>query len=81
MPRFYLHLRDGTDETLDPDGLECADMEAVRRAVLSNARGIIGAEVKDGGVIDFRFRIDAEDEGGTVLYSLPFKNAVNIIDG
>ena len=26
-----------------------------------------------------RFRIDAEDESGKIVYSLPFKHAVNII--
>jgi hypothetical protein len=81
MPKFFLHLRDGTDETLDPDGLECATMDSLRQTVLVNARGMIGDEVKRGGVIDLRFRIDAEDEGGKVRYSLPFRNAVNVIDG
>jgi hypothetical protein len=31
------------------------------------------------GVIDFRFRIDAEDAGGMIVYTLPFEHAVNII--
>jgi hypothetical protein len=31
------------------------------------------------GVIDLRYRIDAEDGGGKVVYTLPFKQAVNII--
>jgi hypothetical protein len=79
MPRFYLHLRDGTDETLDPDGSEFADMEALRRAALAGARDVMGNEVKSGGIMDLRYRIDAENEAGEVVYSLPFKHAVNII--
>jgi hypothetical protein len=31
------------------------------------------------GVLDFRFRIDAEDADGAIVYTLPFKHAVNII--
>jgi hypothetical protein len=31
------------------------------------------------GVLDFRFRIDAEDGDGVIVYTLPFKHAVNII--
>ena len=31
------------------------------------------------GVIDFRFRIDVEDEAGEIIYTLPFKHAINII--
>ena len=40
MARYFFHLRDGTDELLDPDGIECADMEALRQAVLHSARGL-----------------------------------------
>ena len=79
MARYFLHLRDGTDEILDPEGREFANMEAVRRAVLEGARDVLGNEIKSGGVMDLRYRIDAEDESGTVVYSLPFRHAVNII--
>ena len=32
-----------------------------------------------GGVIDLRFRIDAEDGNGVIVYTLPFKHALSII--
>lgn len=79
MPRFYLHLRNGTDETLDEEGREFPDMHALRKAVLEGARDIMSNEVKHGGVMDLRCRIDAESPEGEVLYSLPFRRAVNII--
>jgi hypothetical protein len=31
------------------------------------------------GVIDFRYRVDAEDENGLVVHSLPFRDGVEII--
>jgi len=31
------------------------------------------------GVIDLRFRIDAHDGSGAIVYTLPFKHAVSII--
>jgi hypothetical protein len=31
------------------------------------------------GLIDLRFRIDAEDADGVIVYTLPFKYAVSII--
>ncbi len=34
MPRYLLHLRDGTDEILDPEGSEFDDLEALRKAML-----------------------------------------------
>ena len=78
MARYFMHLRDGTEQILDPEGLEFATMEAVRKAVLVSARDLMTGDVREG-VIDLRFRIDVEDEGGEIVYTLPFKHAVNII--
>ena len=78
MTRYFLHLRDSTDEVLDPDGSEFEDMEAVRNAVMVNARDLIAGDVRNG-LVDFRYRIDAENEAGQVVYSLPFKHAVSIV--
>jgi hypothetical protein len=79
MARYFLHLRDGNDEILDPEGSEFADLDALRKAVLVSARDLIAGDVREG-VIDFRFRIEAENEAGEVIYSLPFKNAVSVIE-
>jgi hypothetical protein len=79
MARFYLHLRDGTDETLDEEGREFPDMETLRKAMLDGARDVMGSELKSEGVVDLRPRIDAENEAGEVVYSLPFKHAMNVI--
>ena len=78
MARYYMHLRDGTEQILDPEGLEYPSVEALRKAVLISARDLMTGDVREG-VIDFRFRIDAEDESGAIIYSLPFRHAVNII--
>lgn len=80
MTRYFLHLKDDVDEMLDPDGVELADLEAVRACVMKSARDVIAGDVHRG-VVDFRYRIDAETEDGQVVYSLPFANAVNIIPG
>ena len=79
MPLYYLHLRDGTDQILDPEGLELNGMEAVRKAVLRGARDTISHDVIADGIVDFRFRIDAENEAGEIVYSLPFTDAVSVI--
>ena len=78
MARYFLHLRDSVDEVLDPDGSEFEDIEAVRLAVMRNARDTIAGDVRNG-IVDFRYRIDAENEARQVVYSLPFKHAVNIV--
>lgn len=76
--RYYMHLRDGTEELLDADGREFASLAALRDAVLFTARDCLVNDVRDG-VLDLRFRIDVEDDGGAIVYSLPFKHAINII--
>ena len=78
MSRYFMHLRDGTEELLDPDGREFPSLAALRDAVLITARDLLMADVRDG-LLDLRFRIDAEDEGGAIVYTLPFSHAVNII--
>ena len=78
MARYFMHLRDGTEQILDPEGLEFATIEQVRKAVLVSARDLMTGDVREG-VIDLRFRIDVEDESGEIVYTLPFKHAVSII--
>jgi hypothetical protein len=78
MIRYFMHLRDGVDEMLDPEGVEFEDIEALRTAVLFAARDLIAGDIRNG-IVDLRFRIDAEDAHGTIVYSLPFRHALNII--
>lgn len=78
MARYFLQLRSGIDELLDPDGSEFLTLEAVRAAVLDNARDVIKGTV-DQGRIDLSFRIDAENEAGEVVYSLAFADAVDLV--
>jgi hypothetical protein len=78
MARYFMHLRDGVDEVVDPEGREFATLEDLRTAVMFCARDLIAGDVRNG-VIDFRFRIDAEDEHGVIVYTLPFKHAFSII--
>jgi hypothetical protein len=78
MPRFFMHLRDGVDECLDPEGRDFDDLESLRQAALFTARDLIAADIRRG-VVDLRFRIDAETEAGQIVYTLPFRNAFSII--
>lgn len=78
MTRYFLHLRDGADDLLDEEGSEFADLSALRRAVLFNAREMMTVGVRDG-VLDLQFRIDAETAAGDIVYSLPFSEAVDIL--
>jgi len=73
-----MQLRDGTEQMLDPEGIEYADMDELRKKVLIAVRDLISGDVK-GGLIDLRFRIDAEDREGVIVYTLGFAEAVRIV--
>ena len=79
MARYFLHLRDGHDEILDPDGAEYATHAALQKAVLNAARELIAADALTGQV-RLDQRIDAEDADGTVVHTLPFAEAVRFSD-
>jgi hypothetical protein len=78
MARYFLHLRDTVEELLDEDGVDYASTDELRSSVMLAARDLISADVLRG-VVDLRFRIDAEDENGTLVYRLPFKHAFSIV--
>lgn len=78
MARYFFHLRDSTDQLLDPDGREFDSLDDVRKAVLRDARDCICGDLQTG-IIDLRYWIDAEDGNGNIVYSLPFEHAFSII--
>jgi hypothetical protein len=78
MNHYFMHLRDGADEVLDEEGIEYLTLDLLRRAVMLSARDILSGDIKRG-VVDLRFRIDAENSRGEVVYSLPFKHAFSLI--
>jgi hypothetical protein len=78
MAKYFFHLRDGVDQLLDPEGREFDDLDALREAVLRDARDCICGDVQTG-IIDLRYRIDVEDGEGNLVYSLPFEHAFSII--
>ena len=77
MARYYFHLHNGFDALLDPDGAEMPINDAVARALVE-CRALIAHEALEGR-IDLRQRIDVEDETGSVLHSISFQEAVQIV--
>ena len=76
--RYFMHLRDGVDETLDPEGMEFAEPRIASGGGLFAARDLMAGDIRNG-IVDLHFRIDAEDESGAIVYTLPFRHALNII--
>jgi hypothetical protein len=77
MSRYFLHLRDGTDEVIDPDGIEMP-ADAVRGVALMQARDCMAGDVKEGR-LDLHCRIDVHDQSGKLVHSLPFADALELV--
>ena len=77
VPRYYFHLHNDVDAP-DPDGSELRNLEEARAVALRDARFSAGQSVKDMGHIVGGHRIDIEDENGTVLDTVYFRDAVAI---
>jgi hypothetical protein len=76
MARHFLHLVDGEDVLLDPEGVE-ASADEVRQIALRSARDCIAGDVLTG-TIDLTDRIEVHDAAGTVVHTLPFKDVVTV---
>jgi hypothetical protein len=71
---YSMHLRDGTEALFDPRAREFSDLDALRTAVLIAARDLLNRDAGNG-MLDSRFRIDAEDAEGSIVYSLRLERA------
>lgn len=77
MPRYFMHLVDGVDHILDPEGTEMP-REAVEGYTLRCARDCIAGDVMRGD-IDFSYRIEVRDEADRLVHVLQFKDAVTVM--
>jgi hypothetical protein len=77
VQRFYFHLHNDV-EARDPDGIDLPNLEAARLHALSDARFTAAETIKETGHLNLSHRIDIEDEHGTVLDTIYFRDAVAI---
>ena len=77
MPKYFMHLVDGTDVLLDPDGVELAADKDAPYSLLQ-ARDCMAGDVRDGR-LDLSFSIEVRDDGGELVHTLPFSRAIDII--
>jgi hypothetical protein len=80
MPRFYLHIRNGTGFTRDEEGLDVPSLAAAKQRAAEGARSLLSAEICSGQ-LDLRGRIEVADEAGDVLLVVPFEEVIQIRTG
>jgi hypothetical protein len=66
MPRYFFHVREGSELSRDSEGQELADTEAARAEAISSGREILGEKLLHGGSLDHR-QIEIADETGHVV--------------
>ena len=77
MPIYHLHLINAHIDADDDEGHELPDLDAARATALAGIRDFIAHEALRG-TLDFRGRLDIEDDDGTVLESIAFVEAFTI---
>ncbi|HEV2748353.1 MAG TPA: hypothetical protein VGW34_13775 [Allosphingosinicella sp.] len=76
MPRVFFHVIDDL-VTIDEEGVELPDREAVRRYAEAGARGLMCDQLTKGR-LNLSHRIDAKDEKGRPVLTLYFRDVVTI---
>jgi len=77
VPRYFFHLYDDLD-CADLEGVELPDLDAAQATASREARSLMGDLLDREGRIALHHRIDIEDEQGTVLATIPFRDVVAI---
>jgi hypothetical protein len=74
MPRYFFHIRRGSDfEDKDPDGEDLADLEAARAKAVQIARDYW----EDWPDAETGMVIDIADEAGQTVLTVPFSDAID----
>lgn len=75
MPRFFLHIDDGTQRIEDEEGSDLLDLAAAREEALGAARQLWAAAILAGQDIAAR-RFDITDGDGNVLDTVDMNEAL-----
>ncbi|HEX3753815.1 MAG TPA: hypothetical protein VHV26_01940 [Rhizomicrobium sp.] len=68
MPRFFFHVREGTEFSRDREGQELPDARAARQEAINSGREMLGEKLLHGGALDaVRIEISDAAEGGRVV--------------
>ncbi len=77
MPRFFFHIADG-DRFPDEEGAILPDVTAARKLALVGAREIVADDLKQGKNLSLNDRIEIQDESGSIVAVVTFREAVGI---
>ena len=80
MPRWYFHIHDGKEATLDQEGTELPDLVTAHEEALIAARELMSGGLHHG--TDWsRWRFEIADETGAPILMVLFSEAVQESSG
>ena len=77
MPLYYLHIKDGAELLLDPEGSNLPNLEAARIEAIEGARQLISQAILTGSPLRMQRAFQIDDADGHTLLSVPFTDAIN----
>jgi hypothetical protein len=77
MTLYYLHIKDGAELLLDPEGSNLPNLEAARNEAIDGARQLISEAVLTGSPLRMQRAFQIDDADGYTLLSVPFTDAIN----
>lgn len=80
MPHYFFHIRNGNGVTADEEGRDFVDADAAREEAVRGIRSILSEEALYGR-LDLRGAIDVSVDGGEAAFSVPFREAFEILTG
>jgi hypothetical protein len=77
MPRFFMHICNGSGFVEDLEGVELQDERTARASATAAARDVMMGDIRDGR-LDLSSFIEVEDEEHKLLFTLTFADAVRV---
>ena len=77
MQRYFFDLHECGTHVEDEEGRELVDIVDARRSAIAEAREVMSHEVREGRLC-LSCRIDVRDEVGTLVLTLPFREALAV---
>jgi hypothetical protein len=77
MARFFFHIHNSHGAAEDDEGCEAQSLSEAREKAVMGIRSLLSAEAANGEM-NFKGRIDISNEGGEVLLSVPFDDAITL---
>ena len=77
MPRYYLHVCNGTGFIEDQKGVVLPGAEAAREKAIEAAREVMAGDLREGE-LDLSSFVEVEDEEKKLLFTIQFIDAVKL---